>query len=399
MSRITRHVLFQLLLTFGVALLGITFVLVFSIMAQVGLTMGLGLEAFFRLLPFALPQALRFAVPASILMAACSVFGRMSADNEVVATKSLGVSPRVLLYPAFGLGLVISIGMIWVNDVAITWGAAGIQAVIFESVEEVVIRKLKTERSFRNKHFSINVKKVVGRKLINPRMEGGSKKNPIVIEARDAELDVDLAAEKLHIRLTDCTMESDGNICAYPGTYLHEIPLSEATVKDRSEPRISELGLNAISSEAVAQLATIESLEQRLAARAALQMMAGDLHHLGIREPHADGKTWAALHAERHGAQSRLHRLNLEPWRRWAEGFSCLFLVMVGAPLSIRMRTTNFFTTFAMCFFPVLCIYYPAIQWAVEEAKDGNVPPYTVWIGNAILLVGSVLITRKIVRY
>ena len=72
---------------------------------------------------------------------------------------------------------------------------------------------------------------------------------------------------------------------------------------------------------------------------------------------------------------------------------------MVGAPLSIRMRTTNFFTTFALCFFPVLCIYYPVLQWAVTQAKDGVVPPYTVWIGNGVLMVIGLLLTRRIIRY
>ncbi len=398
MSRISRYVLLQLLSTFGVALLGMTLVLVFGIMAQVGLSMGLGLDAFFRLLPYALPRALRFAVPASILLSTCSVFGRMSADNEVIAAKSLGISPRIVLYPAFGLALLISCGMIWVNDVAITWGASGIQSVIYDSVEEVVFRKLRTERMFRNEHFSINVKKVVGRKLIGPRLEMGGD-DRIVVEARDAEIKADVVDETLHIRLTDSTMESNGTFYANPGTHEQEIPLSQATVKDRSSPRISELGLSHISNEAVAQRASMEELDQRLAARAALQMVMGEIHQLGETSKHPDGATWSLLHRRRSDGETRLNRLHLEPWRRCAEGFSCLFVVMVGAPLSVRMRTTNFFTTFALCFFPVLVIYYPALQWAVTQAKDGVVPPYTVWIGNGILMLVGIALTRRIIRY
>lgn len=398
MSRLTRYILQQLIITFVISLTGMTFVLVFGIMAKVGLRMGLGLDSFLRLLPYALPGALRFAVPASILLSACSVFGRMSADNEVVAAKSLGISPRVMLYPALGLAFAISLGMIWVNDVAITWGATGIQTVIFESVEEVVFRRLKTKRIFNNDYFSINVKKVVGRLLIGPRLES-KKGEPIVVEARTAEMEADMQAKKLWITLTDCTMESNGTIYANPGTYLHEIPLANATVKDRSEPRISELGLEHISNAAVAQQSAIETLQQQMAARAALQMVMGNFEQLGPTTSHADGKTWNELHANYRMAQTRLNRLHLEPWRRCAEGFSCLFVVMVGAPLSIRMRTTNFFTTFALCFFPVLCIYYPVLQWAVTQAKDGVVPPYTVWIGNGILMIIGLLLTRRIIRY
>ena len=116
MSRISRYVLIQLLLTFLVTLLGMTFVLMFGIVVKKISEFGLGLDSMLQLIPYAAPMALRFAVPASILMATCSVFGRMSADNEVVAAKSLGISPRSLLYPAFSLAVVMSIGNSTLNS-------------------------------------------------------------------------------------------------------------------------------------------------------------------------------------------------------------------------------------------------------------------------------------------
>lgn len=402
MSRMTRYVLFQLAITFIITLLGMSSVLVFGIMAKEGIRQGLGLDAIFRLLPYALPSALRFAVPASLLLASCSVFGRMSSDNEVVAAKSLGITPRVMLFPAFVLAVAISFGMIWLNDVAITWGAAGMQSVIAESVEDVVFRLLKTERSFRNKHFEINVKDVRGRTLIEPRLvvRGQRGGHATILEARQASLETDLAAKTLKILLTDFTMERNGQVVyADSGTREQEIPLSQATKRDGREPRVSELGLRFISNEAVAQLATIRSMEQRLAARAAFQMVTGNFFQLASTAKQPDGETWTNLHQRYRQAEGRLNRLRLEPWRRCAEGFSCLFIVMVGAPLAIKMRTSNFFTTFAMCFFPVLCIYYPVLQWAVNRAKDGAVPPYTVWIGNLVLLLVGSWLTKRIVRY
>lgn len=395
MSRIARYVLLQLLLSFAMTLLGMLCVLVLGLMANVAIREGLGIDSFFRLLPYALPTAMRFAVPASLLLSACSVFGRMSFDNEIVATKSLGITPRTVLYPAFTLALAISFGMVWLNDVAITWGAAGIESVIFGSVEDVVFRKLKTERSFRNKHFAINVKQVRGRKLVEPRMQ----LRGLTVEAREAELDVDLEAETLKILLTDYAIERDGTVVAHPGIWQQEIPLSKATMKDRAERRVSDLGLAHISNEAVTQQASIRAMEQQLAARAAFQLVMGDFGQLRGTEKQPDGNTWDLLHNRYKDAKSRLNRLRLEPWRRCAEGFSCLFIVMVGAPLAIKMRTVNFFTTFAMCFFPVLCIYYPVLQWAVNRAKDGVVPPYTVWLGNGVLLLVGGWLTRKIVRY
>ncbi len=399
MSRISRYVLAQLLLTFAITLAGMTFVLLFGIIVKEISRFGLGVKAITQLLPFATPIALRLAVPASILMATCSVFGRMSADNEVVAAKSLGISPRDLLFPAFALAIVISMSMIWVNDLALTWGFAGMRAVVFESVEEVVFRKLRIERSFHNKHFSINVKDVQGRKLIEPRFEMRGKDQPLVVDAREAELQTDLEAEELHVLVTDYTADLGGTNVADSGTNSYSVALSQATIKDRSEPSVSQLGWATISKESVAQKATIQSLEQQLAARAAFQMVLGDFDQLNGTVGHADAQTWDRLNRKRQAAETRMNRLHLEPWRRTAEGFSCLFIVLVGAPLAVQMRTTNFFTTFAMCFFPILCLYYPVLMWAVDRVKDGEIPAYSVWGGNVVLLVASWWLTRKVVRY
>jgi len=398
MSKVTRYVLSQLVLTFLITLVGMTFVMVFGIMAKQGMRQGLGLESILRLLPYALPSALRFSVPASLLLAACSVYGRMSSDNEIMAAKSLGISPRVLLLPALMLGLVVSLGMIWLNDVAITWGTSGMQTVIAESVEEVVFRLLKTERSFRNGHFEIYVKQVRGRTLIEPRLE--VRDRALSLHAREAVLETDLENQMLKIFLTDCTIKQGGRLeYADSRTIQQEIPLTQATKKETGELRVSELGLAHISDETVRQQMTIQSIEQTLTARAAFQLITGDFSSLASGAKQPDGNTWDGLHKQHSEAKYRLNRLLLEPYRRCAEGFSCLFIVIVGAPLAIKMRTTNFFTTFAMCFFPVLCIYYPVLQWTVESVKDALLPPYAVWLGNGLLLCVGSWLTRNIVRY
>ncbi|MGB0761423.1 MAG: LptF/LptG family permease, partial [Rubripirellula sp.] len=91
----------------------------------------------------------------------------------------------------------------------------------------------------------------------------------------------------------------------------------------------------------------------------------------------------------------RLIRLQTEPWRRWAWGFSCLFFVFVGAPLAMIAKTSDYWSTFGLCFLPTLLAYYPLFIFGLEQAKDGNLPPYGVWMGNAIMvMIGTILITR-----
>jgi lipopolysaccharide export system permease protein len=125
---------------------------------------------------------------------------------------------------------------------------------------------------------------------------------------------------------------------------------------------------------------------------AAYQMMTGGFEDL-------TGDEWLARRGMLEHAETRLTRLQTEPWRRWANGFSCLFFVLVGAPLAIRLRTADVWSSFGACFLPILCVYYPLLMYGVERAKGGALPPYSVWLGNVILLLIGCWLLRKVLRY
>ena len=72
---------------------GMTVLMLTVGLAQEAIRQGLGPIPILRLIPYAIPNALRFAVPGTILFATCSVFGRMAAANEITTLKSLGISP------------------------------------------------------------------------------------------------------------------------------------------------------------------------------------------------------------------------------------------------------------------------------------------------------------------
>jgi len=95
---------------------------------------------------------------------------------------------------------------------------------------------------------------------------------------------------------------------------------------------------------------------------------------------------------------NRLHRVVMEPWRRWANGFSCLCFVLVGAPMAIRMRNADFLTSFFLCFLPILVVYYPVFMLGVDLAKRGSVPPTAVWLGNVLITLWGWWLLRRVVR-
>ena len=96
--------------------------------------------------------------------------------------------------------------------------------------------------------------------------------------------------------------------------------------------------------------------------------------------------------------RGRLNRIIMEPWRRWANGFSCLCFLLVGAPMAIRMRNADFLTSFFLCFLPILFVYYPIFMLGVDQAKRGSVPPIAVWMGNVLITLWGWWLLRRVVR-
>jgi lipopolysaccharide export system permease protein len=395
MRYITRYVLSEMLAVFFVTLTGMTALLLLVVVAQEAVRQGLGPEPVIRLVPYALPNALRFAIPGTILFAACSVFGRMSASNEVMAIKSAGVSPMAMVWPALALSFVISLVAVWLNDLAVSWGRKGAHRVVLQSVEQIAYGMLRTHHSYSTRRFSITVKEVNGRKLVRPLLtfHAAEESPPFVVTAEGAQLRLNLEKNTLSIVMENGVVEWGDKVeGVFPDRYEQEVPLSAASREGEMTEGPSDCALRNIRREIAEQRGEIQRLEQSLAVEAAYPMMTGDFDGL-------TGDEWVGRRQQLEQAKTRLARLHTEPWRRWANGFSCFFFVLVGAPLAIRLRTADVWSSFGVCFLPILSTYYPLLMCAVDRAKCGELPPYAVWLGNVILCALGCWLLRKTIRH
>ena len=394
MPLITRYILSELLKVFAIALTGITTLfMMYGIVAQ-AVRQNLGLSQIISLLPYFVPEAMRFAVPATILFAVCSVYGRLSSSNEVVAIKSMGISPMVILWPAFVLAFLLSLFAVWLNDVAVSWGREGIYRVVLESVEDVTYSMLRTRLSYSTKQFSINVSGVEGRRLIRPIMTFQSEEDgPIItITAQEAELSADPEKNELRITWFNATIEHAGGAVAFPDSRPFVIPLDGAVRKKGGSGGPSELPMSQIDDQYEQQLEYIRKTEQRMASKAALQMMTGDFAALA-------GPEWDDDQHRLKESRNLVYRLAMEPHRRWANGFSCLCFVAVGAPLAMILRRADFLSSFFACFLPILLVYYPLLLGGVDQVKSGALPSYSVWAGNGLMLLWGTWLIKRVIRY
>ena len=395
MRQITRYVIFEMLKVFITTLVVMTSIMLLIGLAQRALLEGMGPIPVLRLIPFVLPDALRFAIPGTILFAACSLYGRMSADNEILAIKSLGISPMVVIWPALTVGFIISLAAVWLNDVAVTWGRHGINRVVLQSVEEIAYGMLRTQHSYTTDRFSISVKDVKDRTLIRPTIcfHATDKSPPVTLTSRQAELRFDSDNSKLLLRLEDTEFDIGTHTHGrWPNTFEYELPIPTGSRNGSNSQSPSEIALRDISQKANQQRTTISKQEQLMAAHSAYQMLTGDFQQL-------TGKQWNNRVRGLTSANFRLYRLLTEPWRRWANGFSCLVFILVGTGMAIWLKTADFWNSFGVCFLPILAVYYPVMQYGVDRAKCGAFPPYSVWFGNLVLLVVGTLLLRRAIRH
>jgi lipopolysaccharide export system permease protein len=393
MRILTRYVLFDLARVFLLVLVGLTAIIFVFLMGREAVDKGIPLGPLVRMTPYLLPQALQFAVPAAILLAASNVYGRMSSYNEVVAIKSLGISPMVIVVPGLLFGFVVSFVAVIMNDLAVSWGQSGMERVVLESIEQVAYRQLEIHRTYNFGGWTISVQSVAGHRLIEPTIQRQRSEGDegLSITAQWAELDA--FPEQGHVRVLAHNL--DGKI----GTAFGEDPTSQeffiqldSSGRGNRTRSPSNYALAEIQPAIAEQRNKIAQIEQTKTAQAAFAMLTGDFELMSET-------AWQAHQRSLTSAQGLLHRFHTEPWRRWANGFSCFAFLLVGAPVAIWRRQSEFIASFFVCFLPILVVYYPLMAVSVDEAKDGSIPPQAVWIGNIVLALAGVWLLRRVKRY
>lgn len=392
-SRLSRYVLGEILQIFVVALVVLTTLVLLIAVAREALSQGLGAAAVVRLMPFALTISLQHAIPATALFAVCCVYGRMSADGEVATVKATGISPLRLLQPALVFSLLLSPLSVYLTDLAVSWGKPGIERVVLASVEDIAYRVLANQHSYTSDHgFSIHVRDVVDDRLIRPTVTVRDRRSgeELKVTADEGRLKLDAETQHLVLIVVNSRLEQGARLVGtFPGEDRFEIPIgSGRDAEDISTQRPSVLPLRLIRSERIRQDSRTHASIGRLAAHTGFAL-------LTARPDAIIGAQGQAIESDLQASRKRLIRLHTEPWRRWAEGFTCFFFVVIGAPLAMLTKTGDYWTTFGLCFMPILLIYYPLLLLGLDQAKDGSFPPYGVWLGNATLgMLGLGLIAR-----
>lgn len=383
---LTRYVVWEVLKFFLAALVGLTLVVTLGMGLKEGLSKGLPAAVMLRTMPYMLPEMLGITIPVAMLYAVSSVFGRMTGANEVVALKSLGISPMAVVWPIIVLASFLSLGTVWMYEMAATWCKPSVQRIVCDSIKEIAYSMLQKNRSFDCDQFSIIVKRVdmptkrgEEPRLIQPTiiLKGPPK---ITLSAVEAWLETDWNTHQLVIHCRQGTVDIEGQMRAsFPDEEQYPVPIP---VPVRQRYHRDWVAMSEIPDTIAELQTTLRRLEQL-----------GDASRaLGIAESPDD--------REKIGEYRRLiFRLRAEPYRRWANGFTCLCFALMGTPVAMLWRHADVLTNFFVCFLPILAMYYPLLMLGEDLSTSGKMWPISFWTADVVLALPAIALLRWMVRH
>ncbi|GIW87314.1 MAG: permease [Isosphaeraceae bacterium] len=385
---LTRYVMGQVLRAFLMALVAITAIFsLFVVMAE-ATRQGLAPQEVVAVLPYLVPGSLTYTVPVALLFAVSVVYGRIAADNEVMAIKAAGLSVWTVLNPSLLLGLALSAALFALSSEVIPRANNAFRRIIFGSLEDGFFRYLKKERELNNPRlpFYIQVRDIRGRTLIEPlfKHRAASPPNPpgtfdLTVRARAATIDFDLENQIATVTLVDAetTGQSERPFLFWMnGRRVLQYPFPKPP--DGPDKRVQEMTGRELVQAQLGLIDKITNERKRQAITAALEVAAGLIPKINwgnIREAHTQYGYW----------KQKYHEIETEKHVRIALAGSVLFFALLGAPVGILFAKRDFLSSFITCFIPIIVLYYPLVLAGINLGKEGVAPPSVVFAGDLLL--------------
>jgi len=385
-----RYIFGEVFRVFAFVLFCITILLVFVGIFQQATESGLGAAQALTIIPFVIPSMLPFTIPAALLLTVSVVYGRLTGDQEVIAAKSAGIHPLSLMWPAFVLGAVLSLGALILTDQVIPWSMLKIEQRIISFMEDIFMEQLRTEHHFsdRGHGLLVTVDGVEGNILKRPTFRYTKGQKTYTLQAEEAQIDLDTAGQTLSIRAVNGWIDIPGQ--GWGRFTEHSEQLRWDRVKGWRSPR--DMPVAMIQDELNQIELQQERQKQHAAIEACFSLTMADFSGLAGR----CGTRLRVIGSER----NRSFRLNTEIHNRYSMACSCFFFVLLGTPFSMRFGKSQYLTSFLLCFLPIVVGYYPLVLGITTQAKKGQVPPeLAMWLANFLLAIAAWLVMRRVIRY
>ncbi len=395
-----RYVMGEVLRAFTLALITLTTVIVLFMVMIEASKMGLSPAEIANLVPYVIPGSLPYTIPVSLLFSVTVVYGRLAADNEIVAVKTAGLSAMTVLRPSMMLGIILSLMMWYLSYAPIPKANNYAKLIMFKNMEELFYRFLKRDREFNNNSwpFLITVKDVNEKVMLDATFKhrASDSKDPnkfdTIIQAKRATIHFDTEKKLARVYLDGSHVSDPRNdVFLINDSYFDmDLPAERSLTSDK---RIQEKTTPELILDQIDFRKKMAKERKRQAMGASLWMGMGRLNRVDWAQVHrsfVDYGTW----------DMNYKQYETEKQQRVAMSFGPLFFVLLGAPVGILFARRDFLSAFISCFVPIIILYYPLVLLGTNMGKEGILnPAVALWLGNFLLALLSGFVWPSVIRH
>ena len=194
MKMIDRYISRQLFvnLLFAIAVLSFVLVLgnVFRKLLPLLVNHDLPVEYVVGFIAYVLPFSLIFTIPWGLLTAVLLVFGRLSADNELTALRSNGVSITRICIPLVFIALICTAASLWLNVHVAPAAQEEMRATVFNLATRNPMALFGSDQV---------IDQFPGRKIYVGKKEGNKLENILVFETNEEAMPMKVTHARLGI--------------------------------------------------------------------------------------------------------------------------------------------------------------------------------------------------------
>jgi len=329
-----------------------------------------------------IPYVLSFALPMGLLTATLLVFGRFSADNELTAARSCGLSLVALIYPVVIVAMLFS-GLCGLINFEIapycrTAYKAARDRILMDvglNTPESLLREQTFIRDFPGRIIYIG-------KVQKERLEdiiiwnfGTETSEESFIRAASGKLVVDRVKHHLSLLLTN-VYHIQKNLDPIP-IDESQLPPFELDSPPSVKPKLSDMTFGQLRAELAELEAAVAAGSTRAAAKESSPVLLEKLRTLAGERADITLPVRVQLH------------------RRVAFSFACLGFTLIGVPLGIRAHRRETSAGIAIALLLVVVYFGFLILGQALETRPGWHPGLILWVPNFLFQgIGAWLIWR-----
>jgi LPS export ABC transporter permease LptF len=367
MKLIDRYITRQIVVNLLFAIVVLSFVLVvgniFRKLLPLLVNHDLPVEYLVSFVAYVLPFSLIFTIPWGLLTSVLLVFGRLSADNELIALRSNGVSIGRTCYPLVIISILCTAASLWLNVQVAPAAQEEMRSTVFNLATRNPMALFGSDQI---------IDQFPGNKIYVGKKDGNKLENIIVFEISDDAMPMRVTYAKTG------SLEAD-----LPNKrILMHLFAARYQQRDEYDPHDLARMRDGISVEEGTLPISLEELYEKEKRRASRSMLS--LEQLLEQLNNDDPKMRSSSRTE----------IN----KRFSFPLACIVFALVGVPLGITAHRRE--TSFGFAVSLVIGVFY-FLFIIVADTLRANAklhPELLVWLPNLLFLVLGIWMFRRLSR-